>query len=223
LNSDAMLVSDTVAGLHAFLEKNPGYAAAGPGVLLPDGTRQPKICGGLPTLRRVANDALLLSALFPGAGAFQGMHMDRPTANITPVGWLSGVCMLIRREAFEAAGGFDERFFLYAEDMDLCRRLGDQGWKLAHVDDFPVIHERGGSAASAADIIRNSVLQQKYFLTMLAQMFGRRQLAAARLLMLSGLALRVVAGLIMKLGPAKRRGLLLETSVARLKALWGKG
>lgn len=223
LNSDAMLTEDTAAGLLSFLEKNTGYAAAGPGVLLPDRTRQPKICGPLPTMRRIFNDALLLSALFPGVDFFQGMHMDRPTAKVTPVGWLSGVCMLIRREPFETAGGFDERFFLYAEDMDLCRRLGIRGWKLAHVDDFAIVHECGGSAATPADVVRKSVLQQTYFLAMLAGMFDSRQLAAARLLLFSGLVLRVFAGLAAKLGPARHRGLLLETSLARLKILLGKG
>jgi GT2 family glycosyltransferase len=59
-----------------------------------------------------------------------------------------GASMLIRRAPFEAVGGFDERYFLYWEDADLCRRLRDRGWKTRYVPGAVVRHPGGASAAT---------------------------------------------------------------------------
>jgi GT2 family glycosyltransferase len=69
------------------------------------------------------------------------------------VGWLSAACLLCRREAFERAGGFDERFFLYFEDIDLCFRIRKAGWKLLFIPAVEVRHE-GGATTSASPAIR---------------------------------------------------------------------
>lgn len=55
--------------------------------------------------------------------------------------------MFTRREAFDAVGGFDESFFMYAEDVDLCRRLGEQGWETLYVPSARVTHAQGVSSA----------------------------------------------------------------------------
>ena len=60
---------------------------------------------------------------------------------------MSAACLLLRREAFDQLGGLDERFFLYAEDVDLCRRLARAGWHLRYVPEARVQHRRGASAA----------------------------------------------------------------------------
>ncbi|MGQ0743986.1 MAG: glycosyltransferase family 2 protein [Acidimicrobiales bacterium] len=64
-------------------------------------------------------------------------------AAVTPVDWLSGSALLVRREAFEAVGGFDERYFMYAEDTDLCWRLARAGWRVGYVPGARVIHAGG--------------------------------------------------------------------------------
>jgi GT2 family glycosyltransferase len=69
------------------------------------------------------------------------------------VGWLSAACLLCRREAFERAGGFDERFFLYFEDIDLCFRIRKAGWTLLFVPAVEVGHE-GGATTSATPAVR---------------------------------------------------------------------
>ena len=66
------------------------------------------------------------------------------------VGWLSAACLLCRREAFEQAGGFDERFFIYFEDIDLCYRFRKAGWKLIHVPAVRIFHEGGATTAPRA-------------------------------------------------------------------------
>jgi GT2 family glycosyltransferase len=62
-------------------------------------------------------------------------------------GWVSGACLLARREAFEAVSGFDERFFLYEEDADLCRRVRAAGWQVVFTPEAEVGHARGRSMA----------------------------------------------------------------------------
>jgi GT2 family glycosyltransferase len=65
------------------------------------------------------------------------------------VDWLSGACMLARREALEAVNGFDERYFLYWEDADLCRRLRDAGWHVRYVPGAAAVHRVGHSSRTA--------------------------------------------------------------------------
>lgn len=70
-------------------------------------------------------------------------------SNPIDVDWVSGACMLVRRSAFEAVGGFDERFFLYWEDADLCRRIRDAGWTVMYVPTCHVEHRGGQSSRHA--------------------------------------------------------------------------
>ena len=65
------------------------------------------------------------------------------------VDWVSGACMLIRRAAFEAVGGFDERYFLYWEDADLCRRLRARGHEIRYVPAAAAVHVVGTSSRTA--------------------------------------------------------------------------
>jgi GT2 family glycosyltransferase len=74
---------------------------------------------------------------------------DLDWADSATVDWVMGAAMLIRREAFDAVGGFDERFFLYWEDADLCRRLRNRGWTTRYVPGAVVEHPGGRSSATA--------------------------------------------------------------------------
>jgi N-acetylglucosaminyl-diphospho-decaprenol L-rhamnosyltransferase len=62
-------------------------------------------------------------------------------------GWLSGACLFLRREAFDAVGGFDEGYFMYFEDTDLCQRLATAGWDVVYAPSAVVEHV-GGHATS---------------------------------------------------------------------------
>ena len=62
------------------------------------------------------------------------------------VDWVSGACMFVRREALEEVGLFDERFFLYWEDVDLCKRMAAGGWKVVYFPKATIEHHIGGSS-----------------------------------------------------------------------------
>ena len=192
LNSDTVLREDTASRLLGFLKTDPNAAAVGPLVLLMDGTRQPKTFGLLPSARVIFNQSFLLSRLFPRSRFFAGIFVEQPAARVTQVGWVSGVCMLIRREAYAQVGGFDPAFFLYAEDLDLCRRFGEAGWRVYRIQDFPILHLGGGSSKSEAVVLRNGILQQRNFLKLVDASTGRLGRAFARTALATGLLLRVL-------------------------------
>ena len=74
--------------------------------------------------------------------------MDRVPGGPRRVDSLAATAVLVRRDAFDAVGGFDESYFLYGEDLDLCRRLRNDGWGLVALPDRFAVHESGGSAPS---------------------------------------------------------------------------
>jgi N-acetylglucosaminyl-diphospho-decaprenol L-rhamnosyltransferase len=78
----------------------------------------------------------------PWSAAYRQERLE-PTER--PVGWLSGSCLLVRRSAFGQIGGFDERYFMYMEDVDLGDRLGKAGWLSVYVPSAEVLHHKGHS------------------------------------------------------------------------------
>ncbi len=124
---------------------HPGAGALGPAVLNPDGTAYPS-ARELPSLRQGVGHALLgrLWPANPWTAAYQRRQESTGAAERT-AGWLSGACLLLRREAFEEVGGFDEGYFMFFEDVDLGERLGRAGWSNLHVPAAAVTHAQGTS------------------------------------------------------------------------------
>ena len=130
VNPDVRLNMDPFPALLSALRAPRNAGVAGPQVCDPDG-RTEDSARRFPTITR------LVRKLLPGA---QGP--DYPAAGGPfAVDWLAGMFMLFRSDAFRAVGGFDERFFLYYEDVDICRRLGLLAYGAAYVPEVTVIHE----------------------------------------------------------------------------------
>jgi N-acetylglucosaminyl-diphospho-decaprenol L-rhamnosyltransferase len=113
-------------------------AVAGPQVLNPDGSVYPS-ARSFPSLWRSAAHAFL-GVIRP--------HNRFSAGYLTPdiPDWVSGTAMAVRREAFEQVGGFDESYFMYVEDVDLCWRLTKAGWSVLVVPEASVMHHIGGSS-----------------------------------------------------------------------------
>ena len=97
----------------------------------------------------------LLRRLLPGLSVSK-RNVVRDTAALgdrasVVVDWVSGACMLARRDALERVGGFDQRYFLYWEDADLCRRLRAQGYHVRYAPDATAIHRVGQSSRTARE------------------------------------------------------------------------
>ncbi len=145
LNSDARVAPGAVAALVRALEEDPGAAAAGPRLSYPDGRPQPSITR-LPTPWRIFCESSGAAALTGGRGFLRG-HTRTREDHTRPgsVEALMGAALLVRRSAFEQAGGFDEAFFLYAEETDLLARLRKNGWRILYEPAASVIHVGGAS------------------------------------------------------------------------------
>ncbi len=206
LNSDAVLLEDTGAALVQFLRARPRAGIAGPAVVLMDGTRQEKTCGLLPSTRVLLNQNLLLSRLFPRSRLWAGLYVEAEWERESRIGWVSGVCMVIRREAYVASRGFDPAIFLYAEDVDLCRRCARLGWETWRINAYPVKHLCGGSTKADEQALRNRILQQRNFVKMIDASQGPAGKLVTRVALAVGLLLRTaIRGLALVAGGAKRR------------------
>lgn len=146
LNPDATLDEPSLMTLLGTLEGDESVGAAAPRIEHPDGSlawSQRRF----PRLRSTYARAFFLHRLFPRASWADELVRDR-RAYETPTTpeWLSGACLLVRRSALEAIGGWDEGFFLYGEDIDLCRRLQVAGYSLCFEPSAQATHLEGASA-----------------------------------------------------------------------------
>lgn len=148
-NSDLSVAPGTVQRLVDALENDPDAAVAGPLLRTGDGERYPS-ARRFPSLVDAAGHALLGMFLpsNPFTRAYQRSDLEAEGGAVTSVDWVSGACMLARRSSFELVGGFDEAYFMYAEDVDLCWRLGRIGQRVLYVPDAEVTHLQGVSTAS---------------------------------------------------------------------------
>lgn len=147
LNPDTLIFKNGVDHLVDFMEEHPEAGAAGPLLLYPDGTRQPS-CRSFPTpLKVFFGRTSLLTKWFPKNPITRSYLMEnRVDLKIMEVDWVMGACIILRRKAVEEVGGFDESFFLYVEDADLCYRLRKKGWRTYFVPQARAIHHYGASA-----------------------------------------------------------------------------
>ena len=147
VNPDARLAAGVSAALVAEFEANARAGAAAPRVVDPTGESRAASAGAEPGLRSTVGHYLLLGRVPLLRTLFRPLHLARPERRASP-DWVSGAAMLVRREAFVAVGGFDERIFMYMEDVDLCRRLRASGWTVEYLPDVRVEHRIGGSQSS---------------------------------------------------------------------------
>lgn len=219
LNSDAILLHNTPQVLADYLQTHPAVACVGPRIVLPSLAPQPQAFGHLPSPWR-----LLMQSVGGGAlrlPLFEGVDAAVRGEREHTVGWLSGVCLCLRRAHYQQVGGFDERFFMYAEDVALCGRLRPLGRSVL-LDDSDVLHYGGASSPSASSQVRNAVWQQRHILLVCRDEFGLVAAVLGRLIVAGGLLLRLLAALLL----TPRRGIggnaLLQTSFARLLDLCGQ-
>jgi N-acetylglucosaminyl-diphospho-decaprenol L-rhamnosyltransferase len=128
------------------VQRWPAVGVLGPEILSPDGTLYPS-ARQLPSLGRGIGHALC-GWWWPSNPWTAAYRRERGAPTERLAGWLSGSCLLIRRAAFEAVGGFDPAYFMYFEDLDLCERIGRAGWQNVYVPTAVIVHEGAASTSS---------------------------------------------------------------------------
>jgi N-acetylglucosaminyl-diphospho-decaprenol L-rhamnosyltransferase len=144
LNPDARIVGGTLAALVKVGRERPDAGAVGALVRNPDGSIQPS-ARRVPRLGEALGHAFL-GPIAPGNRWTRSYTMaDWDRASEREVEWVAGSAMLLRREALDEVGAFDEGYFMYVEDVDLCTRLRAAGWRVLFSPELEVVHQIGVS------------------------------------------------------------------------------
>ncbi len=149
LNSDVILSNGSIDTLLGTLEEDKELAAAGPALLLPDNTYQIGAAGFRVSAYSGFIYFSLLFKILP-RHLTRGLFIDQKkyanASNAVFVGWLAGACFMVRTSVLRQVGGWDEAHFMYAEDIELCDRITDAGWKVVYLPYVKVIHYHGASS-----------------------------------------------------------------------------
>lgn len=146
LNPDTELKSGSLSTMTGTLDSDSSISAAGPLLVGQDGRMQTS-CYPLPTLSRELWRLLHLDCIWPLAVyRMDKWERDRPREVET----LQGACLMVRRSVLDQVGVLDERFFIYTEEIDLCRRISAAGGRLFWTPAAEVVHHGGGSTRQVA-------------------------------------------------------------------------
>lgn len=202
INPDTVVDEGFFQSLERFFGENPRVGVAGPRIVDGEGNLQLSARKELTFISGLLGRTSLLTRLFPKNPLVRrlfpaGEELTGPTV----VDWISGACMAIRRRTLDEIGVMDERFFMYFEDADLCRRTREAGWLVYYLPQVEVLHHTGASTRAKPRAIWN--LHKSAFL------YHRKHgpqgpLHLYSLLVAAGLCARALAKLVaLKMGGSK--------------------
>ncbi len=146
LNPDTEIRGDAPDILVSYLKERPRVGIVGPQLLNPDGTVQSSR-RRFPTLATAVMESTVVQGWSPRNPVLARYYiLDRPDEEVQAVDWLVGACLLVRRQAVEEVGLLDERFFMYSEELDWCRRMMGAGWRVVYLPTAQVVHHGGKSS-----------------------------------------------------------------------------
>lgn len=146
LNPDTELAADAVTTMLDFAAAHPAVGIVGPQLRYGDGSPQSSR-RRFPTLATFFMESTVVQQWWPRNRVLSRYYMlDRADNAVSRVDWVVGACMLVRREVLDQIGGFDEGFFMYSEELDLCRRAVSAGWQVAYYPPALVTHYEGKSS-----------------------------------------------------------------------------
>ena len=147
INPDTLVERDFFEHLEGFLSRNPRVGISGPRILDSEGELQLSARREISILTGFLGRTSLLTRLFPKSSLVKSQFPAvTEQYHPTPVDWVSGACMVVRRETLRDVGPLDERFFMYFEDADLCRRARAAGWLVYYLPQIEVFHHSGASS-----------------------------------------------------------------------------
>lgn len=186
LNPDTRVTKGALKRMVEWMDSRPDVGVAGPKLLNADGSVQPSV-RRFPRLLDQALILLKLHHLWPSAPPFKGyLAHDFDYGREQEVDQLMGAALFVRRKVFERVGLLDERFFIWFEEVDFCKRAKDAGWVVAYVPSAAIVHHGGKSFAQAM-----TLKKQRYFTSSMRKYFRKHRgpwtIAVLALPMLIGL------------------------------------
>ncbi|NQX27047.1 glycosyltransferase family 2 protein [Microbacteriaceae bacterium VKM Ac-2854] len=191
-NPDTVFLPGSIDALYTAATSDERIGSVGPRILDTDGSIYPS-ARALPSLRTGVGHAVF-AHIWPGnpwsAAYRRSDQVTRLEHGTLDAGWLSGACVMVRREAFERIGGFDKRYFMYFEDVQLGDSLGRAGWQNLYVADAVVSHLGGHSTRLASARMRKVHHESAY--TYMSQKYAAWYLWPLRAAVKTGLGARLV-------------------------------
>ncbi len=201
LNPDTKLATNAICGLHSFLEKNPKYGTVGCRLVNADDSIQFTCARTFPTLFNQFCDLMLLNRVFPKFKLFSSIEMAYWDHNDSrDIDCLSGACIFARRQIIEKLKGFDENFFMYAEDVDLCYRIKNDGWKLYYLSTEKIYHIEGASSKKSSQKYFSAIAQRESNYYYFLKHFGVIQAKAYKTIIFFGSLFRLFVIRLLNLG-----------------------
>jgi len=146
LNPDTKILGDALTRMALYMDAHPDIGALGPMLLNSDGSIQSSR-RRFPTPATAFWESTVLQNWFPRHRLLADYYLlDKPDDAILKVDWVTGACIMIRREALEQVGLLDDGYFMYSEELDWCRRAKTAGWQVVYYPEAKVIHYGGQSS-----------------------------------------------------------------------------
>ena len=200
LNSDAALEPGAVARLAAFMDERPEAGIVGPRIVNPDGSLQSSYMD-FPTLWR---EFQLLTKLHLLLGRpYAPSHGPEESDAVHEADWVSGACLMIRREAVDQVGGMDSDYFMFSEEVDWCWRVRRAGWRNYYLPTAAVRHWGGQSTAHVSLQRRAMIYRSKWLF--FHKHRGRAYAGVFRALLLAASWLKMALWALLSLLPAQAR------------------
>jgi GT2 family glycosyltransferase/glycosyltransferase involved in cell wall biosynthesis len=195
LNPDTHIEKGFFKSVICYMEDNPDVGVIGPTIFDHDGSVQGSARSFPTPLTGLFGRKSLLSKLFPGNKITRQNVLTNRCDGITPLeaDWVSGACMVVRRKAVEDAGLMDERFFMYWEDADWCKRMWHSGWKVVYFPQASIVHYVGGSSDK---LLFRSVFEFHKSSYLLFNKYNKPSLWFMRLIVIAGLSIRLIFTLV---------------------------
>lgn len=203
LNPDTVVHPGTLAGMVRFLDEHPEVGAAGCKLFYGDGTLQ-YTCNTFPSLLREVYGFYRLERFLPVNALTRRFKLERTRSyeQSREVDWLLGAFLVVPSRVLAEVGAFDERFFLYYEEIDLCRRIRQAGYSIRFLPQFSTIHFTGKSSEQA--FLRSFLARQRSRLRYFRK-HHPRQFPWLKLFLASGLLLSLIVRLPFLFRPLSRR------------------
>ena len=148
LNPDTEVIGDALVQLVAYAEAQPQVGGIGPQLLNPDGSVQSSR-RRFPTLATALFESTWLEPFAPASILGHYYVTDVADDETAVVDWVTGACLLVRRDVVDQIGGLDEAYFMYSEELDWCRRIKMAGWQIIYLPTAQVMHHVGKSSEQA--------------------------------------------------------------------------
>jgi N-acetylglucosaminyl-diphospho-decaprenol L-rhamnosyltransferase len=212
LNPDTEVKGEALQEMVRYLDAHDEVGAVGPTLVNLDGTVQSSR-RRFPTLLTAIFESTWLESLAPPALLARYYALDLPESETVDVDWVTGACLMVRREVVDRVGPLDEAYFMYSEELDWCRRIKDAGWRVVHLPSARVMHHVGKSSEQA--VTQRHINFQRAKLRYFRKYHGRSAAAVLRAILLANYVAQIVVEGLKGLVGHKRR-----LRFQRVRAYW---